>query len=111
MNIPTTCDELTRENLHFSLLKVTAQNTPNMTIKVAKGQFWSSGSLVEFPGGNSAAISAPTTYPKIVVVGMKTGGIFLVNGPESTNPVLPIVDSTIIHFLFLKTYHETILSE
>lgn len=43
-------------------LRVSAQKDPNMTVSVNEGSFYVDGmNIVEFEGGNSPVIQAPTT--------------------------------------------------
>ncbi len=94
MNVPTLSDTYTRPNLHITLLKVKAQATPDMTVNISVGQFWVNGAFVEFPGGNTTTITAPTTNPKFVVVGLLTnGGISIITGVENATPVLPAMNA------------------
>ena len=96
MNIPPYGDELNRKMLHFGNLKVTAQNTPNMTVKVSAGGFWyytsTGSSYIEFSGGNSESFTPPPENYKWVIVTLTSAGfIELINGPDSASPVIPSI--------------------
>ncbi len=76
---------------YFTPLKVQAQSTPNMTVAVAEGAFWTADNEhQEYIGGTSPTISAPTADAKWVLVTVtKTGALNIVNGVSSTTPILP----------------------
>jgi len=75
----------------FSPLSVQAQTTPNMTVSVSEGAFWTSGNEhQEFIGGTSPIITAPATNAKWVLVTVTTNGaLSIVDGASSANPILP----------------------
>lgn len=76
-------------------LRVYAQKDPNMTVSVNEGSFYTEGmNIVEFEGGNSPVIQAPTTGNEWVVVGInKVGTLFVANGiPAAKNPELPTIE-------------------
>jgi len=76
---------------YFAPLKVEAQSTPNMTVKVAAGSFWTAAvEHMEYIGGTTPLISAPATNAKWVLVTVQsTGQLSIVNGASSASPVLP----------------------
>ena len=91
MNLPPYGDNFRRENMPFSTLKVTAQSTPDMTVRVSPGTFWiNSKRIVEFVGGNSPQFTAPSSNAKwCLLVLRQQGTLDIVDGQESANPVPP----------------------
>jgi hypothetical protein len=71
------------------------QSAPDMTIRVDAGPVWVSGILTEKAAQDSAAITAPTTNPRIdrVVKDSLTGVIAVVTGTEAASPVAPDIPS------------------
>ena len=76
---------------YFAPLKVEAQSTPNMTVRIAEGAFWTADTEhMEYIGGTSSTITAPASNAKWVLITVtSTGSIKIVDGSPSTNPVLP----------------------
>lgn len=76
-------------------LSVSAQDTPNMTVKIRAGSFFNgAGAFVEYGGGNSPAITVPVGNPKWVVVALLDAGtVTLVQGTPAAAPNLPAVPS------------------
>lgn len=74
-------------------LSVTAQDTPNMTVKIRAGSWFNgAGTFVEYGGGNSPVVSAPVGNPKWVVVALlDAGSVALVQGTPAAAPTLPPV--------------------
>lgn len=67
-----------------------AQDTPDMTIYVAGFQAYINGALVSFPGGNSAAMVAPTANPRIDRVYLTDAGALAIStGAEDASPTAP----------------------
>ena len=71
MNVPPYGNDLKNAFAHFGVLRVTAQDPPNMTVKISPGGFWyyvSTGPVyVEFAGGDSPIITTSYSsdrYPK-----------------------------------------------
>jgi len=102
MNKPPRGEELKRLNAHLNLLKVSAQNIPNMTVKVSPGNFWANGnSFIEFAGGNSPIITKPITGSKYVcVVITKFAQLAIIEGPTSATlaiePALPQLNKDVL---------------
>lgn len=78
---------------YFEPLRVSAQDIPNMTVKIASGGYMLNDNVViEFVGGNSPTITAPGSNAKWVFVTLKTNGtIELLNGTASPAPAQPTV--------------------
>lgn len=91
VSLPPKGDSAKRLGSYFSPLKVEAQATPDMTVKVNEGAFWDAdGNYVEYIGGNSPQISAPTSGAKWVLVTLTPNGMInIVDGVESAQPDLP----------------------
>ena len=80
----------------FAPLRARAQDSPDMTVKVNSAviqgyfaQVNASGQSVSFSGGNSSAISAPSSNPRIDILYLDPGAGTLgwVTGTESASPV------------------------
>ena len=91
MNLPPYGNEFRKENMPFSTLKVTAQSTPDMTVRVSPGAFWVNGkTLIEYVGGNSSTFTAPSANAKwCLLVLRQQGTLDIVDGVESSNPEFP----------------------
>ena len=91
LNVPPLGDDFRRNNAHWANLKVEAQNTPNLSIKVSEGGFWlNEECYVEVAGGNSASIIPPASLARITLVSAtKTGSIALQNGVSASSPTVP----------------------
>lgn len=87
---------------YFAPLSVTAQNTPNMTVKVRAGWFYdTNNNAVEYPGGNSPVIAAPGSNAKWVIVGINaSGSIVLVDGTPAVTPSLPSLPASTLPLAF-----------
>jgi len=102
MNNPPRGEELKRLNAHLNLLKVSAQDIPNMTVKVGPGNFWANGnSFIEFAGGNSPIITKPVTGSKYVcIVITKLRQLAIIDGPTSATlavePTLPQLNKDVL---------------
>jgi len=79
----------------FAPLRARAQDTPDMTVKVnaavIQGYFAqvnASGQPVSFSGGNSSAVSAPSSNPRIDILYLNpsTSSLGWVTGTESASP-------------------------
>jgi len=97
MNVPPYGDVYRRVLQPFANLRVQAQDTPDMTVKVSAGGFWnytSEGtSWVEYVGGDSPAISAPASNARWTIVTISSAGtIVLIDGETATsNPPIPLI--------------------
>ncbi len=94
MNIPLYGDENRKLFGNMATLYPSAQDATNMTVKISAGGFWSYlegvASYVEYVGGNSPAIVAPSTNAKWVIVALTSVGMVVnIDGTESSTPVLP----------------------
>jgi hypothetical protein len=72
-------------------LSVSAQDTPNMTVKIRAGSFFNAANaFVEYGGGNSPVITAPVGNPKWVLVALlDSGSVVNVDGTPASIPNLP----------------------
>lgn len=96
MNVPPYGDTFKRALMNLANLKVSAQDSPNMTVKISAGGFWSFldgvAAYVEYIGGSSPAISAPVSNAKWVVVTLNASGMVVnIDGTSSATPVLPTI--------------------
>ena len=89
ISLPPRGSDAKKLGAYFSPLKVEAQSTPNMTVKVAEGAFWTGDTEYrEYVGGTSPTISAPTSDAKWVLVVLKSNGqLEIINGTASSNPL------------------------
>ena len=95
ISLPPKGSDAKKLGAYFTPLKVEAQATPNMTVKVAEGSFWTANNeYMEYIGGTSPTISAPGSDAKWVLVTVtNTGMINVVNGVASGTPDLPPTSS------------------
>ena len=79
----------------LSFLKVVAQSTPDMTVQVSVGAgFVSNRHVVQLTAEDTAAISAPTTNPRIDLVQIdQYDTVSIKTGSESATPSAPSADS------------------
>jgi hypothetical protein len=93
INRPPHGDDLRRAGAFSELLKVSAQDNANMTVRVNRGGYWKSETVwVETTNTNSAAMVAPVSGARWYIVCLRDNGfIGLVTGVASSNPVLPEV--------------------
>jgi len=119
-------NELTGTELHVAkecgALAPSAQETPDMTLAVASAivesyyqNFWNGRLIVDYAGGNSDAISAPSVNPRIDILYLTSeGALAWVTGDEAGSPVakwasLPD-DSIPICLVYCKTTMTKIVS-
>lgn len=96
MNIPLYGDEYRKLFGNLATLHPSAQDEPDMTVKISAGGFWSYAdgvaAYVEYVGGSSPAISAPAGNAKWVIVTLNGSGmVVLVNGESGVSPTLPVL--------------------
>ena len=96
MNSPLYGDEYRKLFGNLATLSPSAQEHPNMTVKISAGGFWSflegTSTYIEYLGGNSPAIAAPAGNAKWVVVTLNQSGMVVnIDGTYSATPVLPTV--------------------
>lgn len=71
-------------------LRVSAQSTPGMTVRIAKGTCFVEGVRVNYAGGNSSTFTAPTTHPRIDLITLNSAGtINYTTGTEAASPDVP----------------------
>ena len=91
ISLPVKGDTAKKLGAYFAPLKAAAQATPNMTVQVSEGSFWTAtNEHQEYIGGTSPIISAAGSLAKWVLVTVKSTGVLnIVNGVDSGTPVLP----------------------
>lgn len=78
----------------LSNLFVHQQSTPNTTVAVDSGIAFINGVYVKYAGGNSGAISAPASNPRIDLICMSSNGVLsIVTGTEGASPATPTYPS------------------
>lgn len=93
LSSPLKGETFKKAGAYFEPLKVSAQDAPNLTVKVGAGGFWvDQVTYVEFSGGNSPLVTPPGSLAKWVFVTLKVDGtIELLNGVPGTSPMQPVV--------------------
>jgi len=77
-------------------LKVTAQASPNLTVKISKGAFYIAGELggITEDTASLAGFAAPATNPRIDIVQISTAGVITRKaGTENASPTAPTADA------------------
>jgi hypothetical protein len=91
MNNPLYGDEYRKILSNLATLKVEALNMPNMTVQISAGGFWrytiDGSKYIEFPGGYSPIITAPSSGAKWVIVAITESGMII--NLDGTNIDLP----------------------
>lgn len=98
ISVPPIGDAAKRIGAHFTPLRVDAQDSPNLTVKIEKGSFYTAlGEFKEYFGGNSPTLSAPTADAKWVVIALNENALIEVfNGTSSTSPQLPTIPEDVL---------------
>lgn len=93
ITVPPKGDPAKRMNAHFVPLLTEAQIAPDMTVRIQQGSFWTAqGIHVEYIGGNSPTLTAPSQDAKWVVIALTGSGfITTIDGSSGTNPSLPAI--------------------
>lgn len=86
-------DDLRRIGAMAELLRVRAQNNPNMTVRINRGGFWKDeATWIETPNTNTAAIAPPLSGARYDVVCLRDNGLpMIVQGTPGVNPGLPTI--------------------
>lgn len=86
-------DDLRRIGAMAELLRVRAQDNPNMTVRINRGGFWKDETTwIETPNTNTAAIAPPLSGARYDVVCLRDNGLpIVVQGTASVNPDLPTI--------------------
>jgi len=81
---------------HLAMLRCREQATPNLTVQVQAGIGWfAQNSYINFAGGNSPTITAPSGNPRRDIITLRNNGsIQVLNGAEDASPVAPTIPST-----------------
>jgi hypothetical protein len=106
--------EVTAENLNDQGLKVVAQDTPGMTLRVFPGVAIVDGTIVKYLGGNTGTFTAPVTDDRIDIVSIDAAGaINITQGVEDPSPVAPayLSDETVLCEVYLRGGCTEILNE
>ena len=98
------------------MFQPSAQDSPNMSIKINQGSFWVNNEIfVEYGGGSCPKIEAPSSGAKWVLVAInKLGVAVLINGlVKPNNPAPPDIDKNIlpIAFIFVKSSTKAITND
>lgn len=90
-SIPLKGDGDKRIGAEFAPLSVKAQDIPNLTAKIRAGSFWNlNDEVVEFAGGNTPTIPAPSSLSRWSLVSISgTGSIVITHGATSATPMIP----------------------
>jgi len=116
MNKPIKGDGFRRGQYAHVMFQASANDVPDMRIKVNEGSFWvNNKQLVEFNGGQSPVIEAPLSGAKWVLVAInKLGKIVLYNGHAlPNNPDAPYIDKNVlpIAFVYIKSSTKVITND
>lgn len=107
-------EEITAEGLNNQGLKVVAQDTPGLTLKVNPGVAIVDGTIVKYLGGNTGTFVAPVTDDRIDIVSIDAGGVInITQGVEDPSPVAPayLADETVLCEVYLRAGCTEILNE
>lgn len=99
MNRPPKGDDFRRGNYANMMFQPSANDTPDMTIKIREGSYWiNNEKLVEYAGGVSPKITAPKSGAKWVIVALNSAGrVVLVNGIAApNNPECPTLTQNML---------------
>jgi len=99
LNKPVSGSTYRKLGVAIEELKVRPQITPNMTVRVNEGSYYTSRmKLVEFEGGTSPTIQAPAAGYKWVIVGITPQGTIFVSSGEIKNraPELPTIERNML---------------
>ena len=110
MNRPPKGDEYRRGNFAGMMFQPSANDTPDMTVRIKQGAFWiNNEKFVEYAGGVSPKIEAPRTGAKWVLVALnKAGKCVLVNGAvRSNNPEPPTLSQNMLPLAFVYVKSST----
>ena len=98
MNIPLYGDEYRKLFGNMATLSPSAQDAPNMTVKISAGGFWSFldgvPAYIEYVGGSSPSITTapPGSNARWFVVTLNPSGMVVnIAGDSSATPVLPVI--------------------
>jgi len=112
MNLPPYGDKYRKLAGNIVTLQPSAQDSPNMTIKVSAGGFWTATNglfkYIEYVGGSSPIITAPTSNAKWVVVAItSTGQLINIDGTSSSSPILPTISRFYYPLAFIYVTSDT----
>lgn len=102
MNIPLYGDEFRKVFGNMKTLSPSAQDAPNMTVKISAGGFWSYlegvAAYIEYIGGSSPAISSSLGggNAKWTIITLNASGMVVnVEGVAAASPVLPVLSRSL----------------
>lgn len=86
-------DDLRRLGALSELLKVKAQNTPDMSVQITRGGFWKDETTwIETPNSTVSPLAAPMAGARYDVVCIRDNGMpIVIQGMASNNPDLPAI--------------------
>ena len=95
IQIPPRGDSFRKAGAHFANLEVTAQDTPDLTVKSTAGGFWNDeATYVEHAGGTSPVLTAPGANARLTVISLNlSGALVLIVGDIAASPDLPTIPS------------------
>ena len=116
MNRPPKGDDYRRGNFAGMMFQPSANDTPDMTIRIKPGSFWiNNEKFIEYEGGVSPVISAPSSGAKWVLVAInKAGKCVIVNGlPRANNPEPPTLSQNMLPlaFVYIKSSTNVITND
>ena len=104
MNLPPYGDQFRKVGAYEELLKVRAQENPNLTVKINPGGYWVNGqNYVEYVGGNTPNFAVPSSGTKWDVVCLNPFGLIqVITGTPATNdPQPPTVPKEYLPLAFI----------
>jgi len=110
VNRPPKGDEYRRGNFAGMMFQPSANDTPDMTIRIKQGSFWiNNEKFIEYAGGVSPKIEVPSSGAKWVLVALnKTGKCVIVNGlPRANNPEPPTLSQNMLPLAFVYVKSST----
>lgn len=91
MQFPPKGNFLRKLGRQDAMFQVLCSEVPDMKVRLLEGSFWDNGTnFVEFPGGISKPLTAPSVGAKIVIVGVTvSGSIAVIDGQAATSSPKP----------------------
>lgn len=99
MNFPPKGNLLRLFDQQLKMFQVTCSEMPDMKVRVREGSYWDNGTnFVEFPGGISKPITAPSVGCKVVLIGVNTAAnIVVLDGEVATaDPKAPVCPKSVL---------------
>ncbi len=97
-NYPIKGDSDKKLGAIFAPLSVSAQDIPNLTVKIRAGSFFNShNNLVEFSGGNSLPLTIPSAGARWSIIGLTdSGAISITDGTAGSAPSVPTLPQGVL---------------